>query len=276
VDLLAATGREPINQWAALLTGALDYQAVLRTLRDQEEQLRASALYDHLTGLPNRAHFLQLLAAAVARGPERRPDVAVLFVDLDGFKLINDTFGHAAGDQILVEVAERLRAELGCHGTAGRFGGDEFLVLLDALDDDHTPVTMAQRLQAALNRPHRLAGQQLTVTVSIGVALAHDTPVADAESLVRDADTAMYWAKSRRTGSQAVFEPGMHQRSSPGQPTTDGERPGCAGFEGEVGANTEAGGEVGAVSRSLVDDGRKYVLEAERFAEAARHDERDA
>lgn len=213
VDLLAATGREPLNQWAALLTGALDYQAVLRTLREQEEQLRASALYDHLTGLPNRAHFLQLLTAAVARRPERRPDVAVLFVDLDGFKLINDTFGHAAGDQILVEVAERLRTELSDHGTAGRFGGDEFLVLLDALDDGHTPVTMAQRLQAALNRPHRLAGQQLTVTVSIGVALAHDTPVADAESLVRDADTAMYWAKSRRAGSQAVFEPGMHDVS---------------------------------------------------------------
>ena len=210
VDLQAATGREPINQWAALLTVALDYQAVLRTLREQEEQLRASALYDHLTGLPNRAHFVQLLAAAVAPGPERRTDLAVLFVDLDGFKLINDTFGHAVGDQILVEVAERLRAELGGHGTAARFGGDEFLILLDALDDGHTPTTMAQRLQSALNRPHRLAGQELVVTASIGVALAHDVPVADAESLVRDADTAMYWAKSRRTGGRAVFEPRMH------------------------------------------------------------------
>jgi diguanylate cyclase (GGDEF)-like protein len=207
VDLQAATGREPINQWAALLTGALEYQAVLRTLREQEEQLRASALHDHLTGLPNRAHFLQLLARAAA--PGRRPDVAVLFVDLDGFKLINDTFGHAVGDQILVEVAERLRAELGGHGTAGRFGGDEFLVLLDALGDDQTPMTMAQRLQSALGRPHRVAGQQLVVTASIGVALAHDMPGADAESLVRDADTAMYWAKSRRTGGQAVFDPCM-------------------------------------------------------------------
>jgi diguanylate cyclase (GGDEF)-like protein len=210
VDLQAATGREPINQWAALLTVALDYQTILRTLREQEEQLRASALCDHLTGLPNRTRFLQLLAAAIAPGPERRPDVAVLFVDLDGFKLINDTFGHAVGDQILMEVAERLRSELSDHGTAGRFGGDEFLVLLDALDDDHTPVTMAQRLQASLSRPHHLAGRQLVVTASIGVAVAHRTPFADAESLVRDADTAMYRAKFRRTGSQAVFEPGMH------------------------------------------------------------------
>jgi diguanylate cyclase (GGDEF)-like protein len=212
VDLLAATGRESINQWAALLAGALDYQAVLRTLREQEEQLRASALFDHLTGLPNRAHFLQLLAAAVAPRSEHRPEVAVLFVDLDGFKLINDTFGHTVGDQILVEVAERLSSELGGHGTAGRFGGDEFLVLLDALDDGDTPVAMARRLQSALNRPHRLAGRQLEVTASIGVALAHDTPAADAESLVRDADTAMYWAKSRRAGSQAVFEPSMYDR----------------------------------------------------------------
>jgi diguanylate cyclase (GGDEF)-like protein len=208
VDLQAATGREPINQWAALLTGALDYQAVLRTLREQEEQLRASALYDHLTGLPNREHFLQLLGAAVA--PGRRPGLAVLFVDLDGFKLINDTFGHAVGDQILIEVAERLRAELAGHGTAGRFGGDEFLVLLDALDDGDTPVAMAQRLQSALNRPHRLSGRHLVVTASIGVALSHDTPAGDAESLLRDADTAMYWAKSRRTGGQAVFEPAMN------------------------------------------------------------------
>ncbi|MFI5897312.1 diguanylate cyclase domain-containing protein [Actinoplanes sp. NPDC051513] len=199
VDLQAATGREPINQWAALLTVALDYQAVLQTLREQEEQLRASALHDHLTGLPNRTHFLQLLAAAIERGP----DVAVLFVDLNGFKQINDSYGHAVGDQILVEVAGRLRAELGGHGTAGRFGGDEFLVLLDALDDDHTPETTARRLLSALNRPHRPDGRQLVVSASIGVARAHRTPFADADALVREADTAMYRAKSRRTGIEA-------------------------------------------------------------------------
>ncbi|MEV6843021.1 GGDEF domain-containing protein [Actinoplanes sp. NPDC051411] len=208
VDLQAATGREPINQWAALLTVALDYQAVLRTLREQTEQLRASALYDHLTGLPNRAHFLQLLAAAIAPGPERRPDVAVLFVDLDGFKLINDTFGHAVGDQVLVEVADRLRTGLGDHGTAGRFGGDEFLVLLDALDDDHAPATMAQRIQASLNQPYWLAGRHLVVTASIGIAHAHHAPLADAASLVRAADEAMYRAKSRRAGSQVLFQLG--------------------------------------------------------------------
>ncbi|MFF5289381.1 substrate-binding and GGDEF domain-containing protein [Paractinoplanes globisporus] len=199
VDLEAATGREPINQWAALLTMALDYQAVLHTLREQEEQLRASALHDHLTGLPNRSHFLQLLAAAIERGPE----VAVLFVDLNDFKQINDTYGHAVGDQILVEVADRLRAELGGHGTAGRFGGDEFLVLLDALGDDHTPESTARRLLSALDRPHRPDGLQLAVSASIGVAVAHRTPFADADALVREADAAMYRAKSRRTGVEA-------------------------------------------------------------------------
>ncbi|WP_127504659.1 substrate-binding and GGDEF domain-containing protein [Actinoplanes solisilvae] len=199
VDLQAATGREQINQWAALLTMALDYQEVLRTLREQEEQLRASALHDHLTGLPNRTHFLQLLAAAIERGP----DVAVLFVDLNGFKQINDTYGHAVGDQILVEVADRLRAELGDHGTAGRFGGDEFLVLLDALDDDHTPEATARRLLSALDRPHRPDGRHLLVSASIGVALTHGAPFADADALVREADTAMYRAKSRRSGVES-------------------------------------------------------------------------
>lgn len=196
VDLQAATGREPINQWAALLTMALDYQAVLQTLREQEEQLRTSALHDHLTGLPNRTHFLQLLAAALERGPS----VAVLFVDLNDFKQINDTYGHAVGDQILVEVADRLRAELDGHGTAGRFGGDEFLVLLN---DAHTPETTAWRLLSALSRPHRPDGRQLVVSASVGVALAHHTPFADADALVREADAAMYRAKSRRTGVEA-------------------------------------------------------------------------
>ncbi|GID33404.1 substrate-binding and GGDEF domain-containing protein [Paractinoplanes brasiliensis] len=196
VDLRAATGREPINQWAALLTVALDYQAALHTLREQEEQLRASALHDHLTGLPNRAYFLQLLAAALQRGS----DVAVLFVDLNGFKYINDTYGHAVGDGILVEVADRLRAELGGHGTAGRFGGDEFLVLLD---DSRSPEATARRLLSALNRPHRRDGRTLVVSASIGVARAHRTPLSDADALVREADAAMYRAKSRRTGVES-------------------------------------------------------------------------
>ncbi|MEV4350843.1 GGDEF domain-containing protein [Actinoplanes sp. NPDC049596] len=200
VDLQAATGREPINQWAALLTVALDYQAALHTLREQEEQLRASALHDHLTGLPNRTHFLQLLAAAIDRGP----GVAVLFADLNGFKQINDTYGHAVGDQILVEVAARLRAELGAHGTAARFGGDEFLVLLDTRDGAYTPETIARRLLSALNRPHHLDGRQLVISASIGVARAQHTALPDAEALVRQADTAMYRAKSRRTGVEAV------------------------------------------------------------------------
>ncbi|MBL7253461.1 substrate-binding and GGDEF domain-containing protein [Paractinoplanes lichenicola] len=200
VDLQPATGRETINQWAALLTGALDYQAAMHTLREQEEQLRASALHDHLTGLPNRTYFLQLLTAAITRGAE----VAVLFVDLNDFKQINDTYGHAVGDQILIEAAGRLRTELGALGTAGRFGGDEFLVLLDALADGHPPEAMARRLLSALSRPYRPDGHQLKVSASIGVALAHDPTGADADALIREADAAMYRAKSRRTGVEAA------------------------------------------------------------------------
>jgi diguanylate cyclase (GGDEF)-like protein len=209
VETRVGTGREPINHWAALLTVALDHQAVLAALREQEERLRVAALYDHLTGLPNRTLFLDRLRHAMRR---RDHQFAVLFVDLDGFKVINDSLGHAAGDRMLIQVANRITATLREADTAARFGGDEFLILLDGAADPYSPTQVAERLHAALAPPFRLQGQEVVVTASIGITLSGDR-YAEAEDLVRDADIAMYWSKSQRKGSHTLFDVSMHAKA---------------------------------------------------------------
>ncbi|WP_345509257.1 EAL domain-containing protein [Phytohabitans houttuyneae] len=208
VETRTGTGREPINHWAALLTVALDYQQVLATLREQEERLRMAAQYDHLTGLPNRALFLERLREAMSEDRE----FAVLFVDLDGFKVVNDSLGHAAGDALLIQVGNRISHSLRERDTAARFGGDEFLILLDGVADPYTPTQVAERMHAALAPPFRLQGQEVVVTASIGITLG-GARYADAEDLVRDADIAMYWSKSQRKGSHALFDVAMHAKA---------------------------------------------------------------
>jgi diguanylate cyclase (GGDEF)-like protein len=208
VETRTGTGREPINHWAALLTVALDYQQVLAALRQQEERLRVAAQYDHLTGLPNRTLFLERLREAMRDGHE----FAVLFVDLDGFKVVNDSLGHAAGDALLIQVANRISHSLRERDTAARFGGDEFLILLDGVADPYTPTQVAERLHAAMAPRFRLQGQEVVVTASIGITLGGPR-YADPEDLVRDADIAMYWSKSQRKGSHALFDVAMHAKA---------------------------------------------------------------
>ncbi len=215
VENRVSTGREPLNQWAALLTVALEHQALLGAMRSQKEQLRIAALYDHLTGLPNRSLFLQRLGKAIRRG--RRPggnQFGVLFLDLDGFKLVNDSLGHSAGDQLLVQVAARISAQLRDTETAARFGGDEFLILVNNIDGPHGLSRIADRLQASLSRPYRLEGHDEAVVVgaSIGITVGTDR-YENPEDVLRDADIAMYSAKSRQKGSQAIFNVAMHTRA---------------------------------------------------------------
>ncbi|GIE97642.1 EAL domain-containing protein [Paractinoplanes rishiriensis] len=210
VENRVSTGREPLNQWAALLTVALEHQAVLGALRAQEDQLRVAALYDHLTGLPNRTLFLQRLGEAIDRG--RR--FGVLFLDLDGFKLVNDSLGHAAGDRLLVQVAGRISAQLRDTETAARFGGDEFLILVDEVENPHDLSLIADRLQASLSRPYRLEGHDEVVVVGASIGITAGTNrYQNAEDVLRDADIAMYTAKSRQKGSQAIFNVAMHTRA---------------------------------------------------------------
>jgi diguanylate cyclase (GGDEF)-like protein len=171
-----------------------------------EERLRQQALYDSLTGLPNRALFLDRLSTAMT--VTRRPpgnSYAVLWLDVDDFKSVNDTLGHLYGDELLVQVAARIRASVRNTDTPARFGGDEFVVLLQGDDDLVAVERVLRRLSARLNEPYYLGSQVVPATVSIGVAIgnpAYERP----DDVLRDADTAMYSAKSARPGSCVTVE----------------------------------------------------------------------
>jgi diguanylate cyclase (GGDEF)-like protein len=201
-----------MNQWAALLTIALDHEALLESLREREEQLRHAALYDQLTGLPNRTLFLDRLKHSMIRGTRHDYRYAVLLLDLDGFKVVNDSMGHLVGDRLLVQVAARIATCLRDTDVAARFGGDEFAILLDDIDDEQSAVTVAERIRGALHAPLRLNDEQVVVSASIGIALS-GPGYQNAEDIIRDADTAMYSAKAREKGSHAVFVVGMHAKA---------------------------------------------------------------
>lgn len=186
-------------------------QGILLDLGDRkrlEEQLRHQALHDPLTGLPNRVLFTDRVTHALARR-DAGLDTAVLFLDLDDFKTVNDSLGHAAGDEILVKVAERLLAVLRREDTACRLGGDEFAVLLEDAAPE-AAVAVAGRILAAFRPPFSVGGRELTLRGSIGVAMRHDAK-GTADDLLRNADTAMYAAKAMGKDRHAVFEPGMEQ-----------------------------------------------------------------
>ncbi len=171
-----------------------------------EERLMHEALHDALTGLPNRALYMDHLRKAVARWKRRdRGAFAVLFLDLDGFKGINDTLGHLAGDQLLVEFTQRLISNVRPGDTFARLGGDEFSVLFDDLNDLNDAMIAVKRLQRTLKEPFRLSGRELSVTASIGVVLS--TPeYVDPEEILRHADAAMYRAKKLGKGRCEVFD----------------------------------------------------------------------
>jgi diguanylate cyclase (GGDEF)-like protein len=210
VDTQRSTSLETMNQWAALLSVALDHEAVMESLRAQEEQLRRAALYDALTDLPNRSLFLERIRQALRRS-QRRPghQFAVLFIDLDGFKLVNDSLGHLAGDRLLSQVAERISATLREGDTAARFGGDEFAILIDGIADTPTLIAIARRLQDVIAQPVASVGQDVVVTASIGIAPS-TRRYNSAEDVLRDADIAMYRAKSTDKGGHAIFDTSMH------------------------------------------------------------------
>ncbi len=178
------------------------------------EEVRSQALHDPLTGLPNRALLSDRLANAQARANRGSGRVAVLFLDLDRFKVINDSLGHHVGDQLLVAVAERLTVNLRPGDTAGRFGGDEFIVVCDNVADEAEALRLAERLAASLHEPFKLVDQHDPVFLgaSVGVALAHDD-ADDPVTLIRDADAAMYRAKERGRARVEVFDSEMRQRA---------------------------------------------------------------
>jgi diguanylate cyclase (GGDEF)-like protein len=164
----------------------------------EREKLAHQALHDPLTGLPNRTLLYDRTAQALRATGRYGGSIALLFVDLDDFKIINDAFGHEAGDALLVDVARRLRTEVRPSDTAARLGGDEFIVLCERLDGDpeDSAVAIARRLLAALRRPFELHGQTVSISASIGIAVTTGGEAPD--TLVSRADGAMYQAKGRR------------------------------------------------------------------------------
>jgi diguanylate cyclase (GGDEF)-like protein/PAS domain S-box-containing protein len=171
-----------------------------------EEQLMHEALHDALTGLPNRALFIDQVRKSLARWKRRKQGAfAILFIDLDGFKGINDVLGHLVGDQLLVEFSQRLSSTVRPGDTVGRLGGDEFTILLDDLNDLNDAIIAVKRLVKTLKEPFHLPGRELAVTASIGVALSADEYV-DADELLRHSDVAMYRAKKLGKGRYEVFD----------------------------------------------------------------------
>ncbi len=182
----------------------------VRKLRNANEALEHQAFHDVLTNLPNRALFAERMEHAMVRAGDG--SVAVLFLDLDNFKNVNDTLGHAAGDALLMAASKRLVQCVRREDTIARLGGDEFTVLLEDLRDPSDAARMAERISDSLAAPFELEGQQVTVSSSIGIALDTDRSHRP-DDLLREADMAMYRAKSGGKARYEIFDPGMAERA---------------------------------------------------------------
>ena len=179
------------------------------TRRSLEDELRHQAFHDSLTGLANRALFLDRLQHAMSRKRGFNRPLAVLFMDLDDFKTVNDSLGHGEGDELLVAVAQRLHEALRTSDTIARMGGDEFAILIDDAVDGDAPIEVAHRLQEALDAPFGHAKKDLFVRASIGVSV-RTSGDETAEDLLRNADIAMYTAKANGKNRIEAYQPEMH------------------------------------------------------------------
>jgi diguanylate cyclase (GGDEF)-like protein/PAS domain S-box-containing protein len=205
-----------------------DVAGIIFTSRDvterkvSEAQLRHRAFHDPLTQLPNRALFYDRIEHAQHRARREGQLVAVCMLDLDDFKSVNDTHGHAAGDELLVAVAQRLRGCLRSGDTAARLGGDEFGILVEGIGEPSEAIQVAERVLAAMRQPFEAAGEQMHVGPSVGVAIAAsgDEPVED---LVRHADVAMYAAKRHGKGRYEVYDAALAAASEEGDGTSEAE-----------------------------------------------------
>ncbi|MEL7207351.1 MAG: diguanylate cyclase, partial [Actinomycetota bacterium] len=183
--------------------------SLMQVVQAGQERLRHDAGHDSLTGLANRMLFSERTAIAL---DHQETGVSVLFIDLDDFKNVNDSLGHAAGDALLAEVADRLQGCVGAEGTVARFGGDEFAVLLENTPNRRDVVAVARRALEALNDPIDLGARHVRASASIGIA-TYDDHTKDVESLMRNADVAMYLSKARGKGQFQFFESEMHEEA---------------------------------------------------------------
>jgi diguanylate cyclase (GGDEF)-like protein/PAS domain S-box-containing protein len=213
-DRWVLTTKQPLRDRTGSIVGTFGISRDITERKRAEEQLQRQAFYDPLTKLPNRALFLERLKHLFQRG--RRvlgsPLFALLYLDLDRFKSINDSLGHAAGDELLVGAARRLERCLRPGDTLARLGGDEFTVVLDEIGSEADATGVAERIHAELAAPIEVNGFEVFTTVSVGIALSsagYERP----EDMLRDADTAMYRAKAAGRARHQVFGGDMHQRA---------------------------------------------------------------
>jgi diguanylate cyclase (GGDEF)-like protein len=204
--------RAPTATETELLGRLMHLASIAIERHNFETALEHQALHDELTDLPNRTLLLDRIAQSLARSQRHRHRTAVLFIDLDRFKVINDSLGHSQGDELLRQAARRLRSSLRLGDTLGRLGGDEFLVLCERVDDEAEAVDVAERLLGQLSAPFLLGEAEVFVSASIGIALSGGQFVS-AEALIRNADMAMYRAKERGRSRHAVFEEDLALRA---------------------------------------------------------------
>jgi diguanylate cyclase (GGDEF)-like protein len=199
-----------LEQQVKLRTVALEDE--IKQRKQVEEQLQHTASHDTLTGLPNRTLFINLLNHAIACH-KRKADVkfAVLFLDLDRFKVVNDSLGHHAGDLLLQQIAKELKVLVRDKDTVSRLGGDEFVILIEDLDSNDEAYEIAQRITDFLATPFIIENQSIFIGTSIGV-LINDERYDSADIMLRDADTAMYHAKDQGKGRYEVFDSSMQKK----------------------------------------------------------------
>lgn len=185
-------------------------QREVNSRRAAETRLQGLAYHDALTGLPNRPYFQEALQQAVARSERSGALLAIMFLDLDGFKLINDTLGHASGDKLLVETGKRLAATVRKGDTVARIGGDEFVILCENITHPEAVKTVAEKIVASFRAPFIINGQELFITTSLGAAL-YPTDGDSAEELLQNADIAMYRAKEQGRNQGVLCTPQMQQ-----------------------------------------------------------------
>lgn len=211
LEFMSARHEQPDDHLQALMQQVCAQVARVFERRRQQEELRKRALYDTLTGLPNRNYLFDQLRSAMSRA-QRNPDYrfCVLFMDLDRFKWVNDSLGHVKGDRLLIEFSSRLQQEFRANDMVARLGGDEFAVLVDDIEGEADALQAAQRVQKRMLQPMRLDGQEINAGVSIGIVLSSNQ-YREPEEMLRDADTAMYMAKHSGRGTQVVFAQHMRE-----------------------------------------------------------------
>ncbi len=210
IDISLSTA--PLLDASGRLSGIMGVAADVTQTKVAEKAVHQLAYYDPLTGLPNRLLLRDRLGLHLVQANREGHLVGVIFLDLDHFKLINDTLGHAAGDELLRVVAKRLKAAVRKSDTVARLGGDEFVILLPTVNHPEDATAISQKILAILAEPFELWGQQLSTSASLGVAL-YPADGQDVESLLRDADLAMYRAKEEGRNTSRFFSPEMNRRA---------------------------------------------------------------